>query len=187
MGLLAKLVKPISFFQLIILVSVQRITLSTQRVNVFHVRLDVKLVSLTLLVINVLPHWSLNKTTAFKNAAQDSSSQVLNVLDVQTTVSPVLQLTNVSIVKMVSIFTEVLATLLVPLVLSLTKITSNVFHVIVHVRPVQTIQVHAQVVNQEKDTYKFQETTKNVSNNALKELSHKEESVKFVTSDVLNV
>lgn len=56
MGLLAKLVKPISFFQLIILVSVQRITLSTQRVNVFHVRLDVKLVSLTLLVINVLPH-----------------------------------------------------------------------------------------------------------------------------------
>ena len=129
----------------------------------------------------------MNKTTVFKNAAQDSSYQVLNVLDVQTTVSPVLQLTNVSIVKMVSIFTEVLATLLVPLVLSLTKITSNVFHVTVHVRPVQTIQVHAQVVNQEKDTYKYQETTKNVLNNVLKELSHKEESVKFVTSDVLNV
>ena len=129
----------------------------------------------------------MNKTTVSKNAVQDSSSQVPNVLDVQTTVLPVLQPTNVSIVKMVSIFTEVPVILPAPLVLSPIRITSNVFHATAHVRPVLTTQVHAQAVNQEKDIYKFQVTIKNVLKNVLKELSHKEEFVKFVTSGVLNV
>lgn len=185
--LLVKLVKPTSFFQSTTLVSVQRTTSSTQRENVFHVKLVVKLVSPTQLVINVLPHWFLNKITVSKNAVQDSSFQVPNVLDVQITVSLVLQPINVSIVRMVSISTEVPVTLPAPLVLSPTRITSNVFHVTAHVRPVLTTQVHVQAVNQEKDTYKFQVTIKNVSKNVLKELSHKEEFVKFVTSDVLNV
>lgn len=185
--LLVKLVKLTSFFQLITLVFVQRTTSSIQRDNVFHVKLVVKLVSPTQPVINVLPHWFLNKTTVSKNAVQDSSSQVPNVLDVQTTVLLVLQPTNVSIVKMASISTEVPVILPVPLVLSPTRITSNVFHAIVHVRPVLTTQVHVQAVSQEKDTYKFQVTIKNVLKNVLKELSHKEEFVKFVTSDVLNV
>ena len=129
----------------------------------------------------------MNKITVSKNVAQDSSSQVPNVLDVQTTVLLVPQPTNVSIVRMVSISTEVLATLHAQLVLSLTRILSNVSHVTAHVRPVPTTQVHAQAVNQEKDTYKFQVLIKNVSKNVLKELSHKEEFVKFVTSDAPNV
>lgn len=129
----------------------------------------------------------MNKTTVSKNAVQDSSSQVPNVLDVQTTVLLVPQPTNVSIVRMVSISTEVPATLHAQLVLLLTRIPSNVSHVTAHVRPVLTTQVHAQAVNQEKDTYKSQVTIKNVLKNVLKEPSHKEEFVKFVTSDVPNV
>ena len=129
----------------------------------------------------------MNKITVSKNVAQDSSSQVPNVLDVQLTVLLVPQPTNVSIVRMVSISTEVPATLHAQLVLSLTRIPSNVSHVTAHVRPVLTTQAHVQAVNQEKDTYKFQVTIKNVLKNVLKELSHKEEFVKFVTLDVPNV
>lgn len=187
MDLPVKLVKLTSFFQLTTLVSVQRITSSTQKVNVFHVKSDVKLVSPTQPVINVLLLWFLNKITVSKNAAQDSSSQVPNVLDVQLTVLLVPQPTNVSIVRMVSISTEVPATLHAQLVLSLTRIPSNVSHVTAHVRPVLTTQAHVQAVNQEKDTYKFQVMIKNVLKNVLKEPSHKEEFVKFVTLDVPNV
>jgi len=129
----------------------------------------------------------LNKITVSKNVAQDSSSQVPNVLDVQLTVLLVPQPTNVSIVRMVSISTEVPATLHAQLVLSLTRIPSNVSHVTAHVRPVLTTQAHVQAVNQEKDTYKFQVMIKNVLKNVLKEPSHKEEFVKFVTLDVPNV
>lgn len=110
-----------------------------------------------------------------------------NVLDVQLTVLLVPQPTNVSIVRMVSISTEVPATLHAQLVLSLTRIPSNVSHVTAHVRPVLTTQAHVQAVNQEKDTYKFQVMIKNVLKNVLKEPSHKEEFVKFVTLDVPNV
>lgn len=185
--LLVKLVKSDSFFQLITLVFAQKITSSIQREIVFHVKSVVKLVSPTQLVTNVLLHWFLKQTTVFKNVAQDSSSQVLNVLDAQPTVSLVPQPINASIVKMVSILMEVLVMLPAPLVQSPIKITSNVLLVTVHARLVQTIQVHALVVNQEKDIYKFQEMTKNVLKNVLKEPSHKEEFVKFVTSDVPNV
>lgn len=129
----------------------------------------------------------MNKITVSKNVAQDSSSQVPNVLDVQLTVLLVPQPTNVSIVRMVSISTEVPATLHAQLVLSLTRIPSNVSHVTAHVRPVLTTQAHVQAVNQEKDTYKFQVMIKNVLKNVLKEPSHKEEFVKFVTLDVPNV
>lgn len=129
----------------------------------------------------------MNKITVSKNVAQDSSSQVPNVLDVQLTVLLVPQPTNVSIVRMVSISTEVPATLHAQLVLSLTRIPSNVSHVTAHVRPVLTTQAHVQAVNQEKDTYKFQVTIKSVLKNVLKEPSHKEEFVKFVTLDVPNV
>lgn len=56
MDLLVKLVKLTSFFQSTTLVSVQRITSSTQKENVFHVKSDVKPVSPTQPVINVLLH-----------------------------------------------------------------------------------------------------------------------------------
>ncbi len=152
-----------------------------------HVRLDVKAVYFQPLVKNVLPHWFLKKTTVFKNVVQDISCQVLNVLDAQLTVLLVLQPINVSIARMVSIFTEVLAMLLAQLVQSPIKIPSNVLPVTVHAERVQAIQAHVQVVNQEKDIYKLVEMTKNVSKNVLKELSHPTVYVKSATSDVLNV
>lgn len=64
---------------------------------------------------------------------------------------------------------------------------SNVSHVTVHAEHVLIILAHALVVNQEKDICKLQEIIKNVLNNALKEHSLKIMSVKYVTSDVLNV
>lgn len=123
----------------------------------------------------------------FQNAVLDISYLVPNVLDVQRIVLVVLQIINAIIVKMVSIFTEVLVTVLVQLVQLPIKILSNVSHVMLHAELALIIQAHVLVVNQEKDSYKLQELIKNVLNNVLKELSLKTEFVKFATSDVLNV
>lgn len=82
---------------------------------------------------------------------------------------------------------EELVILPVQPVLLPTKIIINVLHVTVLVRLALIIQVHVQVVNQEKDTCKFQEPINHVLKNVLKEHSHKEEYAKFVTLDVLSV
>jgi hypothetical protein len=123
----------------------------------------------------------------FQNAVLDISYLVPNVLDVQKIVLVALQITNAIIVKMVSIFTEVLVTLFVQLVQLPIKILSNVSHAMLHAELALIIQAHVLVVNQEKDSYKSQELIKNVLNNVLKELSLKMEFVEFVTSDVQNV
>ena len=136
---------------------------------------------------NVLPRWFSKKTTVFKSAALDSSCQVPDVSDAPTTVSDVLLTINASTVKMVSSFTEVLATQPAPLVLLPTETTSNVLPATVHAKLAPIIQAHALAANPEKDSSRLPETTKNVLKTALRELSPKTESAKFVTSDAPNV
>ena len=179
--------KPHLFSQLTTLVSAQRITSLTPREIVFHARLVVKHASRTLLVINVKPHWFFKRTTVSKNVALVTSCQVPNVLDAQSTVSDVLQPINATIARMASSLQEEHATLHAQLVLSQTEKPSNVLPATSHAKLVSTIQALAPVVNQEKDICKSPELIKSVSRNVLKVLSHKMESVKFATSNVLNV
>jgi hypothetical protein len=154
---------------------------------VFHARLVVKLASLTPHVKSVSPHLFFKKTTVSKNAALDSTCQVQNVSDVQTTVLDVLRITNASTVETDSSFMEDLAILPAQPVASLTKKASNVFLAIAHARLAPTIQALVPVVRLVKVSSKSLEMTKNVLNNALKELSPKTESAKFATLDVPNV
>ena len=187
MDLHAKYARLHSSSQLTTLVFAQRTTSSTLKASVFHARPVVRLVLPTAAVTSAAHHWSFKITTVLKSAVPDTSYQEPNVSDVQTTVSDVPQPTNVSTARIASISKEVPATLHAQLVPSLTKKPSNVLPATPHVRPVPTIQVHVPAANQEKDTCKLPELTKNVSRNVLKELSQKTESAKFATSDVPNV
>ena len=185
--LLAKLANKASSSQSTTPASVPRTISSIQEDSAFHARLVVNLASLAPHVKNVLPHSFFKKTIVSKNAALDSTCQVQDVSDVLTTVLDALPPTNASTVETVSSFMEVLATLPAPPVASLTEKASNVFLATAHARLVQTTQAHVPAVRLVKVSSKSLEMTKNVSNNALKELSQKMESVKFVTLDVPNV
>ncbi len=128
----------------------------------FRVKLVVKVVSATKLVMFVNPHWFFKMTTVSKNAVKVTSCQVPSALDVQTTVLDVLPTTNVIIARMASSSMEEPATLPAQPVLLPTEINSNVLPATSHAGPVLTIQAHVLAVNQEKVSCKSPEMIKSV-------------------------